>query len=271
MVLANHGILSSSGSVNFDADALAFITAASITDNTQKTAVNTLVTDLKAYNIWTKMKALYPFVGGSAASHKFNLKDPRDLDAAFRLTFNGGWTHSSTGALPNGTTAFADTYLTPSTTLTSPFIGYYSRSNTNTGFDQIDMGSSLEGSDLRYLWVSAWYKGSGFSNILARNSSAGVLLNGGTTTNSRGWYWTNKVSTTAKLGKNSTILNSATDTKTPPSLPITLGKLNRIGGSPLYTNRETAFSVIADGMSDTDTTNLYTAIQPFQTTLGRQV
>jgi hypothetical protein len=110
MILANHGVVSSSGA-SFDADALSFITAASITDNTQKTAINTLVTDLKTYNIWTKMKALYPFVGGSAFSHKFNLKDPRDDNGAFRLLFVNGWTHSSTGALPNGTDAYADTII----------------------------------------------------------------------------------------------------------------------------------------------------------------
>ena len=72
MILANYGIIASSGA-SFDADAQAFITAAVITDNTQITAINTLVTDLKAYNIWSKMKALYPFVGGTASTHKWNL------------------------------------------------------------------------------------------------------------------------------------------------------------------------------------------------------
>jgi hypothetical protein len=28
------------------------------------------------------MQAIYPFIGGTAYSHKFNLKDPRDTDAA---------------------------------------------------------------------------------------------------------------------------------------------------------------------------------------------
>ena len=31
------------------------------------------------------MKAIYPFVGGTATTHKFNLKDPADINAAFRL------------------------------------------------------------------------------------------------------------------------------------------------------------------------------------------
>ena len=48
-----------------DADADAFIAAAGITDATQKSAINTLVVGLKADSLWTKMKAIYPFVGGT--------------------------------------------------------------------------------------------------------------------------------------------------------------------------------------------------------------
>ena len=251
-----------------DTDVLAFISAASITTSSHKSAINTLVLDLKSASIWTKMKAVYPFVGGTASQHKFNLKDPRDLDAAYRLQFVNGWTHSATGALPSGTDGYAETYLTPSSVLTSPFIGYYSRSNTNTGIDQVDMGCG--DSSNRYLWVSTFYNASGYSNILARNSSASVLLNGGPNDGSRGWYWTNKIGTTAKLGKNSTILTSSTDTETPPSFSITIGKLNN-SAYPTFTNREVAFSVIANGLSDTDTTNLYTAINTFNTTLSRNV
>jgi len=94
-----------------DPDAQAFITAAGITDATQQAAINTFVVSWKAANLWTKTKAIYPNVGGSATSHKFNLKDPRDLDAAYRVVFNGGWTHSAAGAVSNGTNAYADTFI----------------------------------------------------------------------------------------------------------------------------------------------------------------
>ena len=107
----NTGIYLASLAPSVDPDAQAFITAASITDPTQQSAINQLVVDLKGYGVWTKMKALYPFVGGTAAQHKWNLKDPRDLDAAFRLTFTNAWTHASTGMTPNGTSAFANTFL----------------------------------------------------------------------------------------------------------------------------------------------------------------
>ena len=143
------------GGAGTDADAQAFITAAAITDATQQSAINTLVVDLKTYGIWTKMKAMYPFVGGTASAHKFNLKDPRDLNAAFRLVFSGGWTHNSNGALPNGTNGYADTFLTPSTSLlqNSSHISYYSRTQSNgteveigssTGFSAGDTGSLIE-------------------------------------------------------------------------------------------------------------------------------
>ena len=142
MILANHGIISSSGgALSYDADALAFMTAASITDNTQKTAVNTLVTDLKTYNIWTKMKAIYPFVGGSASSHKYNLKDPRDLAAAYRLEFNGGWTHTTNGVIPNGLNTYAKTFFADTNlSVNSSSYSIYNRTNTDQSALMVDFG-----------------------------------------------------------------------------------------------------------------------------------
>lgn len=37
-------------------------------------SINELVKDLKSNNLWDKMKAIYPFVGGTVSSHRFNLK-----------------------------------------------------------------------------------------------------------------------------------------------------------------------------------------------------
>jgi len=95
-----------------DTDALAFLQAAGITDSIISNAVCSLVVGLKADGIWNKFNAIYPFVGGTASTHKWNLKDPRDLNAAYRLTFNGGWTHDSQGIKGNGANTYADTYFT---------------------------------------------------------------------------------------------------------------------------------------------------------------
>ena len=128
-----------------DADAQAFLTAAGITDPTITSAIDTLVVQLKADGIFTKMKAIYPFVGGTATTHKYNLKNPLDTDAAFRLVFSGGWTHSANGATPNGTNAFADTFFNPSTdfVIGSTHLSYYSRTNVaSVGTTKIDIGQA---------------------------------------------------------------------------------------------------------------------------------
>jgi hypothetical protein len=102
-----------------DPDATLFIQVSQITGSTQRGAIVDLVKDLKSNNLWSKMKAVYPMVGGTAETHKWNLKDPRDVDAAFRLTFTGGWTHSSTGAKGNGSNAWANTNLNARNNLTN--------------------------------------------------------------------------------------------------------------------------------------------------------
>ena len=271
MILANHGILSSSGA-SVDADALAFMTAASITDNTQKTAINTLVTDLKTYNIWTKMKALYPFVGGSASSHKWNLKDPRDLDAAYRLVFSGGWTHSSTGALPNGTTAYADTKLNQNTVLqaNNEHFAVYLRTNS--------LGTTVDGG----LW-NGTYGTQIFSRanvpvlsandiFLAYGQQAAVVYSYVTNTDSKGFYMVNRVSSSdVKIIKNSSINNFSIAGAGKAELNFLLAARNNMGTADLFSNREQAFSSIGDSLTDTETSNLYTAIQNFNTTLSRNV
>lgn len=277
MILANHGIISSSGGVSFDADALAFITAASITDNTQKTVINTLVTDLKNANIWTKMKAIYPFVGGSATSHKWNLKDPRDLDAAYRLVFSGGWTHTSTGALPNGSNTYADTKFNPSTALSvnNTHLSFYSRTDivrddefvigvgTNLGANLFTMAvkRNVLYTSQTALFDSGTYPSGriGYTNSDGRGYFIGSI----TANNSRNFY------------KNNTLVANSTSVynQTFGSANIFIGAYNNYdgGGATSYTNKECAFATIGDGLNSSETSALYNAVQAFQTTLGRQV
>jgi hypothetical protein len=47
--------------------------------------------------------------------------------------------------------------------------------------------------------------------------------------------------------------------------------LNNNGISAFYTTKECAFASIGDGLTDTEASNFYTAVQAFQTTLSRQV
>ena len=257
------------GGITVDPDAQAFITAAGITDATQQSAINTLVVDLKTYGVWTKMKAIYPFVGGTSSTHKWNLKDPRDLDAAFRLVFSGGGTHSSTGYLPNGINGYANTYLSPATSLTtsSGHFSYYSRSNpSNAG--QYEMGTSevIGGLAVRFNAIitkfvnGLFYAAYGDYNATVSN------------TDSRGLFITNRNSGTITTGfKNGTKLISQIQTAALSTLPMYIGGENGNGTAVNFSAKQCAFASIGDGLTDTEAANLYTAVQAYQTSLNRQV
>ena len=109
MITSNYTIFGRRYSSDIDADAQAFITATAITNSTIITAINNLVVSLKSDGLWNKIYFLYPMVGGTATTHSYNLRNI----LSYQLTFNGTWTHSSNGALPNGSTGYADTLFTP--------------------------------------------------------------------------------------------------------------------------------------------------------------
>lgn len=269
----------------YDADAQLFITATGIS-GTNATAINTLVLDLKAATIWTKMKALYPMVGGTATAHKFNLKNPLDTDAAFRLVFSGGWTHSTNGALPNGTNAYASTFFVPSSNLTlhNTHLSFYSRTSSFGTGTKICMGASsntgiYNGKEAFYLYFSASLSQIGAvqnselsaTDYAFKNSFANRL---GFFINSR----TSATATTLKLFKNGIAENNATTSPTGQALNINqlyIGALrNQTVSSPFastYDNSECAFSSIGEGLTDAEALSFYNAVQTYQTTLGRQV
>jgi hypothetical protein len=250
---------------SYDADAQAFFTAAGITDTTQKDAVNQLVLDLKSYSIWTKMKALYPFVGGSASTHKYNLKDPQDTDAAFRLVFSGGWTHSSTGALPGGVNGFANTGLVPNTALTQndSHVSIYNRNNTDGLY--VDMGSR-DGSAETLVLVR-----NSNSTLLSHNSNYGLRMTP-SNSDSRGHFLVSRRGASEiESYRNGTSLSTATDASNRSTYSIYLSAWNDSGTANYFNNREIAFSSIGDGLTDTEATNFYTAVNTFQTTLSRNV
>ena len=121
----------------YDADAQRFIDSSGITDFTQKIAINNFVKQLKDSSLWTKFVAIYPMVGGTATTTKWNLKDPRNLDAAYRLTFYGTPVYASTGVLFPTTSDYADTHLTDEVlNYNDNSISYYSGTqNTVSGYD----------------------------------------------------------------------------------------------------------------------------------------
>lgn len=269
-----------SGGVPLDPDAVAFLTAAGITDATITTAINTLVIQLKSFGIWTKMKAIYPFVGGTATTHKFNLKNPVDSDAAFRLVFSGGITHSPNGALPNGSNGNGQTKLRPSATLTPSnwHFSYYSRTNNNIAVD-FDMG--VGGSIGERASAIILRRNNNLASFDSGDSLSANRISSLAQIDSLGFYIGSIRSNTDRvLIKNGTnIIASSTSNLSNSFMDseILLFAYNQVSFGPpslspsFYGSKQCAFSSIGDGLTDTEASNYYTAVQAFQTTLGRQV
>jgi hypothetical protein len=245
-----------------DTDAQTFNTNAGITGSTQQSAICQLVVDLKTYGLWTKMKAIYPFVGGTATTHKYNLKDPQDTDGAFRLVFNGGWTHTLNGAQPSGINSFADTKFNPNThlTISSAHFSKYNRT--------LDLaGSKVDGAfDGGSVYFQQNYT---IANGLIGNVAAVASY---TATDTRGLFTVSRIATNAqKVFRNTSqvAVNNTTITNIPSKF-IYIGARHDAG--PVFLNTyQAAFASLGDGLTDVDISNLYTAVQAFQTTLGRQV
>jgi len=244
-----------------DADAQAFITAAGITDATQQTAINTLVTDLKGYGIWTKMKAIYPMVGGTSSTHKWNLKDPRDLDAAFRLVFYGGLTHNSSGITGNGTNGYFDTFLNDNTTLqlNSVCLSAYSSSNIARGSDVFfcTTNPAIDSINLNPRNASDLYTSRLHTTNLATQSNS----------NSTGFYAINRTSASNYFHYKNNISTQINETSTAKQNSVILG----LRADTTYSQRNMSWMSISDGLTTTEATNLYTAVQAYQTTLSRNV
>jgi hypothetical protein len=260
MILASHGIIASQ-IASFDADAVAFFnrvtTAGGTLSTTEKQAVNQLVLDLKANSLWTPMKAIYPMVGASAAACAQNLKS-----SSFTGTFTSGWTFASTGVKPNGTSAYMETDLFPNVSLSLNNASYtiYSRTNTSASEGDIGVKTTIGG-----------YTGM-FSNTGGLFYGYMGELNNTTAANgdSRGFFTMSRSSSTqlyfykngAALGTNPKSSNSSSLN----SQSIIIGSTNA-----QFSNREYAFASIGDGLTNTQASNFYTAVQAFQTTLSRNV
>jgi hypothetical protein len=249
-----------------DADAAAFFgrvyTAGGALSYTEVSATETLVADLKANSLWTPMKAVYPMIGASAAACAQNLKS-----SSFTGTFTSGWTFASTGATPNGTSAYMDTGLKPSNLgQDSTHLGIYSRTDVVSAA-QIDIGM-YTAANSSYLAVK--YSGLIYPTIQTLESSGGTSPY----TTTLGLIVGNRNnSTQTKFYKNASLLNTFARNSTTPNTTrnIYLACYNADGVASLFSTKQFALATLGDGLTDANVSSLYTAVQAFQTTLGRQI
>lgn len=264
-----------------DADADAFLVAAGLDgDSTISPAITNFVVALKAAGIWTKIKALYPFVGGTASTHKWNLKDPRDLDAAFRLTYTGTITHDSLGFKGDGSSGWADTHLclysdiSTANPIDSFHSSIYSQTDGLTPTSSIDIGCNNNSGpfavstgrttgDLTFAYTGESYvsvTGSGIRNdgffVSSRTSTGdssglalyreGVDLSASPTASYGGSYL-------------------------PSVVTVAIGAYFSVFSAVAFSPRQMSLISFGVGLSSGEVTDFTTATTALQTALGRDV
>ena len=202
-----------------------------------------------------------------ASQMKYNLKDARDLDAAFRLTWSGGWTYSATGATPNGTNAYADTKLNDSIlTPNSSHLSFYSRTNAfNPAYD-IGLFNGTNG-----IWMGVGYTNGMRAGVFQTGASGELSL---PLPNSLGFYVATKNgSTTNTAYKNgANVINGVKPDTTATNTTVYLGALNQ-NGTPGYgfSTKQIGFATIGNGLSDQDNMLFNQIVEKYQVALSRGV
>lgn len=254
---------------SYTARTTAFASATAITDTTILNALNTFDLGLISNGLDTKMKALYPFVGGTATTHKYNFMDARDLDAAFRLTFFGGGTHGSYGYLGNATNSYGETYFNIKTQIPSQISSLGTYLVDNTGTPDAFIGAGNAGfTSISQLAVS--YLGPSDFAIYMENAAqyihttiplpTGLLIaNRLNSTTINGWRNGSKV-----------IPDTANNiSATSHSFTLTFNGYNDNGTKRYFPSKKIGFTFVGDGLNDTESLALSTLITNLQTTLGR--
>jgi len=250
--------------LSYDVNAQLFIDAVPTLDLINKNAINQLVLDLKSYGLWTKLISINPKAGATASEHKWNLKDPRDLDVAYRHIYTGGWVHSALGIKSNITDTLANTFLNPSALGLTGNIAmgvYVTQAFENFG-DKYLMGGH---SGINNFF--AIQKG-GDTTLTAIAYSSGAIAKT-VPSNAKGFYAVSVVGATKRSHYETTVLEEVSVNGTGvPNVPIYEGCLN-LGGKYGNLTFGAGTSFIGNGLTSVEMTNLRTAILTYETALGR--
>jgi hypothetical protein len=259
-----------SASRAFDPAAASFFVRAGISNPTQQSAVNKLVKDLKAAAIWSKMAAIYPYVGGSAGSHAQNL-----VSSAYTIIWVGSLTHSSSGVKGDGASGYGKTGIIPSAaglTLNSLHFGVYINQAETQAFGYQFGGFSGSADATSFIFISNSTGpvdifdgfGTGTGRISGANAGTTGFFTGSRTASNSQVLYRNGTSYVSGSGASQTLPSASGLYVLAQSRE--LDSPGSVGG--FAAARHAMFS-IGTGLSAGEVTSFNTAVQTFETTLGR--
>ena len=244
-------------------------------NSAQSAATITLFTSLVSNNLWDKLYAFYPTLGGVAASHRIN---GRSSTGQYNLTYYGGWTHTSSGMQPNGTNGYADTSFIPNTVLgtSASSLGIYVNLQ-GSGSRIYDMGCAnsdslltaqfaiaakrAAGNGNNTLFDAGDYNPNGYGRVdtTSQASASGMTIGSVRSTTDRTLYRNGTNIATQGGSRNITY----------SSRELILGAMYNDGGIAYFSDNRYGFVFIGSGLTNTDIVNLSSIINTYQTALGR--
>jgi hypothetical protein len=239
------------------------------TDSDAVTAVTNLVDDLFSAGLWELMYGVYPLVGGTAAKHKWNLRYPFNSQNSNILNFSGSPTHNREGiSVVNAGNYPCFLSENPSGLEVNGF-GHFSSyyrayTGVNNNRDLISSGDSRS-----ITWVLNDPSAGSGTLIMAWCSSAYQVNPSPALTLTGHWTLNRPNSTNIRQIRNGTLERNVAGNNstgvffdgTVPYGPFRWGR---------GTKTMSSFT-LGKGLTPTQEADLYTAIQTFQTTLGRQL
>ena len=254
----------------FDSGATAYlnavVTAGGTVNFTMSAATNTFYSTIRSAGILSKMYRMYPYIGGTANSHAVEGVNPSVNSG----TFNGGWTHSVSGATPNGTNGYMTQSPTIAPSISSTF-GFGTYVNEPSGVKTI-MGSYSQpdgGGPIGFAAItlsttnpSIWSAGSN-DNL----ANVGAL----TSVRTQGYFAVSRINDTSIVTKQNTDTLNVTINKILDTQEQLIGARSDNGVPSDFFNKRLAFVFQAQNLSSAELDTLYTAVQTYQTSLGRQV
>lgn len=253
-----------SGTTEANAYLTRVVTAGGTLNSTISAATRTLFTSLVSNNLYNKLYAFYPHLGGVSASHALNGKSTGNT-----ITFNGGWTFDLTsGSKPNGTNGYGNILNGAPNQFGSQNSSAVGALLTTvaTGLGSTDIGA-MGSSSVRYYFsphFSTAERPRMALNNLGADSFTTLSSAVCTAIQSR------TGSTTIELYSEGSLVQTATRTSAAPDgAVLVIGAENENGIVKNYSPRGQGFTFLSSGLSGAEASTLTTIIKTWASAISR--
>lgn len=229
--------------------------------------LSSLIRGLQNAGVWDKYLAIYPFYPGltpSANNHRWNIKNPQDTTAAYRITWSGTVSHTTTG-ISSASEGHGLTNLIPSTagmSASSATIAAYT--TIDTVFNAVIVGTESNGAEWA-VSMSGSPTGTFYPAIVSNGSYPNVEITTG------GLFHATRLDASTILGyKNGIeVVNAAQGSTAVPNISFALLGKNTTVGIDATSTQILRYAAIGAGITAIEAADEYTAVQEYQTALGR--